>query len=416
MRSRLLLKILFGFWITFFVIIQGIWLLFILLRSEPYNYARGIAAMSLTAASGIIQNQGLAEYAKQSQTWPGSIRRQIVVADIGRPAAKGVLAQQDVRTPQGGRYRLVYRSPELPNPFHIPGEVLIVGAIGGLLFSALLAWYLTQPIRRIRDGFHRLSRGELSTRLGPAMGSRRDEIADLAVDFDLMAARLEEHVAARDRLLADVSHELRTPLARLSVAIGLIRLNPDKLPNALDRIEAEVGKLDEMVGELLVLSKLESGAGPTDDYYGLLEVTRQVCEDAGYEAAPKGIAVKFRTDLRDGDGLAKGNGTLASRAVENIVRNAVRYSPPGGSVHVDLGRRGEAYDLTVTDTGPGISNADISRLFKPFSVSADGSGFGLGLSIAHRAIAVNGGRISIRNREEGGLEIRVNIPAATLEL
>ncbi len=161
------------------------------------------------------------------------------------------------------------------------------------------------------------------------MGRRRDEIADLAHDFDQMAAQLQELVAARDRLLADVSHELRTPLARLNLAIALARQDPGKIAASLDRVSQEAAKLDEMVGELLTLSKLETGQRSSDDYFDFAELAKEVIQDAGYEAAAKQVSVVLQGADDSAEWIARGNGRLVSRAVENIVRNAVRYSPPG---------------------------------------------------------------------------------------
>jgi two-component system OmpR family sensor kinase len=255
------------------------------------------------------------------------------------------------------------------------------------------------------------------------MGRRRDEIADLARDFDQMAIRLEELVAARDRLLADVSHELRTPLARLSLAVGLVRQDPTKLETSLGRISGEIVKLDELVGELLTLTKMESG-NRGEEYFDFADIVKGVVQDATFEAAVKGVSVGLELEKDDGnvEWLVVGKGKLISRAVENILRNAVRYSPNGGNVRAVLRRDAEMFLLTVTDDGPGAPEDALGSLFEPFvqAVSVDGSGFGLGLAIAQRAITVHGGSILARNRQPKGLrpkgfELLVSIPVAVLE-
>ena len=220
-----------------------------------------------------------------------------------------------------------------------------------------------------------------------------------------------------DRLLADVSHELRTPLARLNLAIELARQDPAKLSTSLDRINKEAAKLDEMVGELLTLSKLESGQSRGEDYFNFAEVVRAVVQDARYEASAKGVEV--RLDIKPEDEnfewIALGSGRLMSRAIENIIRNAVRYSPEGGKVAAQLRHIDGNFNLVVTDEGPGVPQDAMASLFKPFGVSADGSGFGLGLAIAQRAIAVHGGSISARNRPTKGLKMTVSLPAVAIE-
>ncbi|OAI43225.1 hypothetical protein AYO42_06200 [Rhizomicrobium sp. SCGC AG-212-E05] len=418
MKRRLFWKILIGFWLTFFCIVHGTWLLFIVLRSEPSDYALGVARASVAAASAMVRDGGTQAYRTEIGTWSKYQRLQIALSPAATPSndARPVLAQGNARSPDGKVWRIAfYRQPF--SMWGIPREVVMLGGVGGLVFSAILAWYLTQPVRRMRSGFRRLAQGDFTTRLGPSIGRRRDEIADLAHDFDQMAAQLSELVAARDRLLADVSHELRTPLARLNLAIGLAKQDPTKLMVSLDRIAIEAVRLDEMVGELLTLSKLESGAAQNDDYFDLAEVVKSVVHDAVIEATAKHVT--FEMDIGEnesGEWIARGSGKLVSRAIENIVRNAVRYSPQGTRVEIGLSRDTGTYRLVIADNGPGVPSEEIGLLFKAFGHSADGFGFGLGLAIAQRAIAVNGGVIVARNRAAGGLEMTVTVPAVGLDL
>ncbi|HEY4275303.1 MAG TPA: ATP-binding protein [Rhizomicrobium sp.] len=422
MKRRLFWKILIGFWLTLIIITQGIWLMFTLLRpDQDVSYMRSFARMSVASASASIREGGLPALAEEQKSWPQDWRARIRVRPSSAPLERRApVATQTVAAPDGVSYRVTYnpqRGPRSHGIFGIPMEVVIVAVVGGLGFSAILAWYLTQPIQRMQAGFGRLAQGNFGTRLGPAMGRRRDEIADLAHDFDKMAVRLQELVAARDRLLADVSHELRTPLARLNLAIGLARQDPSKMGTSLDRISGEAAKLDEMVGELLTLSKLETGQSRGEDYFNFAEIVKAVVQDAGYEAAGKKVEVLFDVLQSDEDfeWIVLGSGKLVSRAVENIVRNAVRYSSEGGKVIATLRHEGERYSLKVTDEGPGIPEEAMASLFMPFGMSADGFGFGLGLAIAQRAVAVHGGTIIAHNRQPKGLEMAVTLPAATVE-
>lgn len=425
MKGRLFWKILVAFWLTFLISSQAIWLMFMLMRpSEQSDYVRDIADRTIAAATSAIKRGGDQELRIQRDSLPRDrIGRLEVYRDTGKPDPRPALARTIAIGPDGTRYSISYYQRDPPHHggvFEIPPEVLFVELIGGLIFSAVLAWYLTKPVHRMRAGFGKLAQGDFSTRLGHTMGRRRDEIADLAHDFDIMAARLEELVAARDRLLAerdqlsaDVSHELRTPLARLNLAIGLARQDPTKLDASLDRIRGEAMKLDDMVGELLALTKLEGGQTPSDDYFNFAEVVRAVIQDASFEASAKQLEVTLDISPSDEafEWIARGNGKLISRAIENIVRNSLRYSPEKGKVLANLRFSNGAYDLTVQDEGPGIPKERLGSVFRPFGVSADGFGFGLGLSIAHRAIAVHGGTINLRNRQPRGLETRITIPA-----
>jgi two-component system, OmpR family, sensor kinase len=420
MKRRLFWKILVGFWLTFILIGQGIWLAFTLLRPNPdTSYMRSFANISVAAATTAIEKGGPKAFDAERKTWPREWQNRIQVSlAASRPTRHRPVVSELVTAPDTTVYRVSYYPQSSHNGFFgIPIEVLLSVVIGGLGFSAILAWYLTQPIQRMQAGFGRLAGGNFATRLGPAMGRRRDEIADLAHAFDKMAMRLEELVAARDRLLADVSHELRTPLARLNLAIELARQDPAKLSTSLDRITKEAAQLDEMVGELLTLSKLESGQSRGEDYFNFAEIVRAVVQDARYEASAKGVEVQLDIVPEDEnfEWIALGSGRLMSRAIENIVRNAVRYSPEGGKVTARLRHVGGNFDLAVTDEGPGVPQDAMAALFKPFGVSADGSGFGLGLAIAQRAIAVHGGSISALNRQAKGLEMTVSLPAATIE-
>ena len=423
MRRRLFWKILIGFWLTLIVITQGIWLMFTLLRPDNgiSQSMRSFAKMSVDATASTIRLDGEKGFETRLATWPQDLRSRIQVRpEAGPQNGRPPLVSEVVNAPDGAAYRVSYY-PQWTSHNHgifgIPSEVVIVVVVGGLGFSAILAWYLTQPIQRMQVGFGRLAQGNFATRLGPAMGRRRDEIADLAHDFDRMAARLEELVAARDRLLADVSHELRTPLARLNLAIGLARQDPAKLAVSLDRISGEAAKLDEMVGELLTLAKLESGQSRGEDYFNFAEIVKAVVQDARYEAAAKGVDVllDIEPDNEDFEWIVRGSGRLISRAIENIVRNAVRYSSDGGKVSAILRREGSRFNLRVTDEGPGISEEAMAALFMPFGISADGFGFGLGLAIAQRAVVVHGGSISARNRKPKGLEMAVALPASAIE-
>ena len=419
MKRRLFWKILIGFWLTLIIITQGIWLMFTLLRpDQDVSYMRSFARMSVAAASAAIQQGGPQALADEQKAWPEDWRARIQVQPVESPLnRRAPVASQTVSAPDGASYRVSYypqRGSRNHGIFGIPMEVVIVVVVGGLGFSAILAWYLTQPIQRMQVGFGDLAQGNFATRLGPAMGRRRDEIADLAHDFDKMAARLEELVAARDRLLADVSHELRTPLARLNLAIGLAKQDPSKMATSLDRINGEAAKLDEMVGELLTLAKLESGQSRGEDYFDFAEIVKAVVQDARFEASGKRVDVLLNIEPDDEsvEWITRGSGRLVSRAIENIVRNAVRYSSEGGKVSAALRRDGDRFNLKVTDEGPGIPEESMAGLFMPFGMSADGFGFGLGLAIAQRAMAVHGGSISARNLQPKGLEMAVTLPAA----
>ena len=253
------------------------------------------------------------------------------------------------------------------------------------------------PIQRIRTAFENLASGRLGTRVGHTTGGRRDEIADLAQDFDWMASRLEELVSARDRLLHDVSHELRSPLSRLQLAIALARQDRNRLPASLDRIEREAARLNDLVHELLTLARVESGVS-SEEYFDLAGVVESVASDAEFEARARGVEIVADLPPEHGDLPSLGGSSeLIHRAIENVLRNAVKFAAAGQRVTVNLrfDAPQNSYVLQISDQGPGVPDKALAHLFEPFVKAADqSSGFGLGLSIAKRAVEAHGGKIS----------------------
>ncbi|MDS4026844.1 MAG: ATP-binding protein [Candidatus Contendobacter sp.] len=301
------------------------------------------------------------------------------------------------------------RHPPPPSPL-LPISIGILASLG---FSALLAWYLAKPIRHLRGAFDAVAAGKLDTRIGPRMGRRRDEIADLGRDFDRMAGQLQILVGSQRRLLHDVSHELRSPLARLQAAIGLARQQPGKSEASLDRIERESGRLDELVGKLLTLARLEAGmSGAVDEEVDLVELVAGIADDARFEAKATGRQVEF---IGAGEAIVKVRAELLHRAFENVIRNAVKYTREGTAVEVRVERRiaPDRLIVTVDDRGPGVPESDLQAVFEPFFRGGAGvktAGFGLGLAIARRAIEAHGGSIRAINRPDGGLQVEIVLP------
>ena len=304
-----------------------------------------------------------------------------------------------------------------------PYEPLLGGLLVSLVFAALLAHYITRPIRHLRGAFEAAASGNLKARVGPVMGGRRDELADLGRDFDHMAGRLELLIEGQRRLLHDVSHEMRSPLARMQAAIGLAHqpekdgspARPEKLAAAIVRVEREAARMDQLVGELLTLARLESGVSEGHaEPVNVLELVADIVEDARFEAEAAGRHVDF-----DGaaEALVLGQAELLHRAFENVIRNAVKHTAEHTSVSVAAGAGATPGEwcLTVCDAGPGVAENELASIFEPFvrggnAYSTDGHG--LGLAIARRVIETHRGRITARNRPEGGLCVDIVLPVA----
>ena len=307
-----------------------------------------------------------------------------------------------------GRYWFFFIIPR-PNvgPWFLTPEHIFVMAVAVLL-CYWLAYHLTRPVRRLQKAVERFGRGDLSARVG---STRRDELGQLARTFDRMAGRIETLLAAERRLLLDISHELRSPLARLGVAVELARSgdNPDA---ALNRIQKESDRLNALVGQLLQVTRAEGDPSSLRrDPMRLDELVQQLVDDSGIEAAAHGCTVKY---ARREPALVEGDPELLRRAMENVIRNAIRYAPPESSVDVAMARRNGTAVVDVRDHGPGVPEEALPRLFDAFyRVDSDrnrnSGGIGLGLSIARRAIELHKGAIRARNAHPG-LEVELEIP------
>lgn len=321
------------------------------------------------------------------------------------------------------RYTVVVGLPPGPRVFFgprgMPVPGLIIAVISSGLVCYLLSWYLTKPVVRLRAATRRLAAGDLSARSGAPTSRRHDEVAGLMRDFDAMAERLESLVKAQSRLLNDISHELRSPLARLNVALGLARQRSgEQSAEMLERIELEASRLNELIGRILTLARLEDGqqkVPPTP--VPLDELVLNVAEDAEFEAQQRNCHV--RCTIPEGDWDVRGNASLLHSAIENVVRNAIRYTREGTGAEIELqridGPSGPEARVRVTDCGPGVPEGALEKLFQPFYRLDDArgrltGGVGLGLSITERAVRFHGGRVAASNRAEGGLMLEICIP------
>lgn len=304
------------------------------------------------------------------------------------------------------------------NPRFLSMRLLAIFIVSSI-FCYWLAWYLTAPARKLRAATRQFASGDLRTRVGSALGRRRDELADLGQDFDLMAEQIESLVNARSRLLRDISHELRSPLARLNVALELARQRAgSEAADALDRIERESERLNTLIGQLRTLTLLESGADTFEKTsLNLSALMTNISEDADFEAKGRNCSVK--TEL-DENVMTEGSGELLQRAVENVVRNAVRYTAEGTQIEISLKRvevNGKKSGLiTVRDHGPGVPEDTLASLFNPFFRVAESrdrhsGGMGIGLTITDRAVRLHGGQVSAKNAPDGGLIVEISLPA-----
>jgi signal transduction histidine kinase len=316
-----------------------------------------------------------------------------------------------------GFFALTGRMPRQPEGVPMWGPVPIVpfvsAVIAVLIISLVFAWYLSHPLRHLRWALARFAEGRLDTRVEPLMSGRRDEIADLAYDFDRMAARIEQLAQANRALMHDISHELRSPLTRLQAAIGLLRQDPSQADAMIERISRESERLDMLIEELLTLHRLD--AGPTNappQRVDVIELLQSIADDAGFEAHASGRTLHVEAS---GSFVIEAHGELLYRAFENVIRNALKFSPARGEIEMAarIGDGGRTLVTTVQDRGPGVPPDMLQAIFEPFT-RVEGSesvrGTGLGLAIARRAMLLHGGRVDAALREGGGLVITLSLP------
>lgn len=356
---------------------------------------------------------------------------------------------REVGTQGGSRYAFVATMPMGPPPPPLrrglgpflhppPGPVnfilgdtataLAARVIAAMLTAGLLCYmlarYIVSPVLKLRAVTRQLTEGDLSARVGPLMGTRRDELADMGRDFDAMAARIEALLGAQARLLRDISHELRSPLARLGVALDLLRKRtPPEADTHLARIEREAARLNEMIGQLLSLTRWETGAdGARARRVDLSALVREVAEDADFEARSQNRSVEV---AECGACETAGTPALLRSAFENVVRNAVRHAPEGTAVQVSLNclkgetKNGEAV-MRVRDAGPGVPEEALKEIFRPFyrvddSRTRETGGVGLGLAITERAVRLHSGAVSAANVPGGGFVVEIRLPLVRSE-
>ena len=317
-------------------------------------------------------------------------------------------------TERGEAFVLVMKMdvPRAPVPFGQDWGTRIVRILAILLTAALvcyaLAQYLVKPILQLRQATKKLADGDLETRIN---SKRRDELGKLARDFDDMSERIENLITSQQRLTRDISHELRSPLARMNVALELAKAKSHNgTEPLLNRIENESVRLNEMISNILTLSKLETKSEAVEKMeVNLTRVFDSIVTDAKFEAEPKGKTVEV---VKKDDVKINGNERLLRSAIENVIRNAVRYTKD--KIEISLENNGVAALITVRDYGEGIPEQDLKEIFRPFyrvSEARDrkSGGIGLGLAITEQAVHAHCGSVSAKNTGDG-LIVEISLP------
>lgn len=353
----------------------------------------------------------------------------------GIPGTDWRAIEQAAAAPEVDRYRIAWvttTDPDAPAPpiavfsvsaWPMPtvmardpaaaGTWLVTRFVISALVGGLVAVWLTRPVLRLRSSVARFAAGSLGTRPDRTLLERGDEFGDLAREIDAMSTRIEGLVGAHRELLDDVAHELRSPLSRINVAIELVGRSSGE-DARLDRIRRESERLGEMVDRLLVLSSLEHAIDDHDERspVRLDRLLEDLVEDGDFEAAvsERRVQLQAAPDVR-----VLGHAEMLRSAIENVIRNGIRHSPPGGTVDVELRNAAGHVSVVVRDRGPGVPDGALDSIFRPFARaepdrSGASGGRGLGLAIAERAIRAHAGTITARNHPDGGLEVRIELP------
>jgi signal transduction histidine kinase len=296
---------------------------------------------------------------------------------------------------------------------------LRIGAIElvTVLICFLLARTISGPIGELRKVTRAFAAGSLDARIDEKRPwlKRCDAVSCLALDFNHMACRISEQVEEQQRLLRDISHELRSPLTRLGLAAGLLRKKTAD-PACLDhlaRIDKEMASMKALIDNTLLAARIKEAPGEASQFVSPDDLVDDLIGDASFEAAARGVKVARAGSMTP----LRANTQLLRSALDNVIRNAIRYTAPGSEVEVELSRKDGFAVIKIKDEGPGVPESSLPHLFDPFyrvedSRDRESGGAGLGLAIAKAAIQAHNGSTQARNRFGVGLEIEIRIPLA----
>lgn len=457
--SGLLIKIFLWFWLALAFIAASIVLTILTIENGPFFSAmRGLVRNSMLAYANqavvIYEREGEAATAQFLEDLQRTAGIQVELYDAQARSLSGrnlwppedevlSLARKALQQ-ESGAYRVTLSMTRLASPLRsrrgtlycLAGKWpasyaqnwradsraflwrLLVALLTTAVICYWLARYLTKPIVQLQQATRRIAAGDLTARVSHQLERRNDEIADLAQDFNRMADCVGDLLEGQRRLLGDISHELRSPLTRLNIALALARQQTGDIASAEhDRIELEAERLNELIGQLLELARVEGGAAQMDlAPIRLVELLEDIAADADFEARSRQRLVTFVVPATDVHSFTiNASPSLLRSAIENVVRNAVRYTAEATTVQIELTREKESALIAVSDCGPGVPSDTLDKLFQPFyrvSVARerDTGGTGLGLAITARTVGLLSGTVAARNLSTGGLCVEIRLP------
>ena len=319
-------------------------------------------------------------------------------------------------SPNGETYLFIYRipHPELMEwhraslfwPFSAFGIALVVLTA----ISVLLTLSITRPLGRLRGAVHDLGQTAYQQHSLERLAKRGDELGLLARDFNRMGSRLQDLIGSQRQLLRDVSHELRSPLARLRVALALAeRAEPSQREQLWGRLSQECDRLEALIGEILALARLDADPGaarPID--------LRQLLDQLQADTALATPEQTLQIHMDEHPFALSGWPDMLARALDNLLRNALRFSPADRPIEVDVKQHDDQLRIAIRDHGPGVPPELLEHLGEPFfrAPNQAAPGHGLGLAIARRAAERHDGQLLLGNHPEGGFIATLALPLA----
>ncbi|MCF1436597.1 HAMP domain-containing protein [Agrobacterium vitis] len=419
--TRLFRKFFIFVWLAMTVSIVGIISLDRVFHLFPLKSERQQERISfvLQTIGEVLEQKGLVEAGKFAQAWV-TFANPVIVSISSVPNLQCATGNDETLTiyrhHDGACFRLSsqlrhYNFIEDALPDALPW---IATVIASTLSAYWITRYLVGPVAKLRNGLSALAKGDFHTRIGGNFGKGQDEITALAMDFDVTAARLQELQEAQQRLFHDVSHELRSPLSRLQAVLGVLDKNPGRIDMIASRMGREVMRLDALVDEILTLARISSPehAPPERQTIDLIDLITRIVDDACFEGQDRGVDVTYSGC---DSFIATLNGELIYRAIENVVRNAVKFTTDDSTVAVTAQAFRDVLSISVTDNGPGVPACDLERIFLPFSRSEIGEtakGHGLGLAITRKALELHHGSAVASLTQEGHLLMTLKVPAS----
>ncbi len=387
------------------------------LRSKPRGNLSALIFVTDSSGQEML-GRPVPDYLRESpEKFAAALQRPLL-----RPTIRAVGGPLVLVGPDGQTYHVIV-GPLRSGP-HIFGELerpavstatLLIALVVSAVVCFFLARYLVAPVDQLRRATRQIAAGDLDVRVSTKLKGRHDELGLLAADLDTMSERVRNLLEMKQQLLRDVSHELRSPLARLQLALSLARRQDEGgIERHLARIGCEADRLEELIGRTLKLARLERPMQGLDIVpLDVADVLSQIVADVAIEADAHGCSVALDAERPL---QVNGDAELLRSALENVIRNALRYAPAGSSIDIEARRRESGIVVTVRDSGPGVPEKDLELIFEPFyrvDAARDraAGGDGLGLAIAARALAIHGGTIRAHNRDSGGLAVHLSLPA-----